>query len=67
DLPRIVAPTLVIGARDDAVTPAYFSEELGRLIPNAKVVILPAGGHFFPITRAEEFRRLVLDFLQQET
>ena len=63
DLARITAPTLVIGARDDVVTPAYYSEALGRLIPGARTVILPEGGHFFPVLAAGEFRRLVADFL----
>lgn len=65
-LAQITAPTLVIGARDDLVTPDYFSEELGRLIPGAKTVILPRGGHFFPVTEAEAFRHHVLDFLRQD-
>ncbi len=65
ELGRIAAPTLVIGAEDDAVTPAYFSEELGRLIPGAETAILAGGGHFFPVTAAEEFRRLLLDFLER--
>lgn len=65
DVPRIAAPTLVIGARDDIVTPAYFSEELGRLIPGAETVILPEGGHFFPVSAAEEFRRIAVEFLKR--
>ncbi len=63
DLGRIRAPTLVMGARDDMVTPAYFSEELGRAIPGAETVILPDGGHFFPVAREAGFRRHVLRFL----
>ena len=63
ELGRITAPTLVFGARDDIVTPVYYSEELGRLIPNAETVILPDGGHFYPIVHAEAFRDTVLDFL----
>ncbi len=65
DLARIAAPTLVVGAKDDAVTPAYFSEELGRLIPGAETMILAGGGHFFPVSAAAEFRRLLLDFLER--
>lgn len=65
DLPCIAAPTLVIGARDDMVTPAYYSEELGRLIPGAETAILPKGGHFFPVLAPEEFRRVLLDFLER--
>jgi aminoacrylate hydrolase len=63
DLHRIAVPTLVIGARDDTVTPAWFSEDIGRLIPRAETVVLPRGGHFFPVTEADAFRRLVLEFL----
>ena len=63
ELGRIAAPTLVMGARDDITTPAYFSEELGRLIPNAETVILETGGHFFPIVEGAAFRRHVLGFL----
>jgi aminoacrylate hydrolase len=63
ELDRISAPTLVVGARDDMVTPVYYSEELGRLIPGAEIVLLDAGGHFFPVSAAAEFRRTLLAFL----
>ena len=63
ELGGIAAPTLILGARDDTVTPIYFSEALSDLIPGAETAILEAGGHFFPISAAEEFRGLVLGFL----
>ena len=63
DLGRISAPTLVVGARDDMVTPIYYSEALAGLIPGAETAILEAGGHFFPVSAAEAFRGLVLDFI----
>jgi aminoacrylate hydrolase len=63
ELGRIAAPTLVVGARDDMVTPIYYSEALAELIPGAETAILEAGGHFFPIAAAEAFRGLLLDFL----
>ncbi len=47
DLGRLLPPTLVIGARDDAVVPPHLSEDLARRIPGAKTVFLPFGGHFF--------------------
>jgi len=62
-LHRIEAPTLVLGARDDIVTPAYYSEELGRVIPGAVLEIFPAGGHFFPQLFPDRFLRSVVDFL----
>jgi aminoacrylate hydrolase len=63
ELGNITAPCLVMGARDDMITPAYFSEELGRLIPTAETVILPMGGHFFPLSQPEPFRNHVTRFL----
>ncbi len=63
ELARIGAPTLVIGARDDMITPYYYSEELAALIPDARLVTFSTGGHFFPITHAEEYRLAVVDFL----
>lgn len=63
ELGKIGCPTLVIGARDDITTPAYFSEELGRLIPNAETVILDTGGHFFPLVEGEAFRTHTMAFL----
>jgi aminoacrylate hydrolase len=63
DLHRVAAPTLVIGALDDMVTPAYLSDDLVRAIPGAERLMLADGGHFFPVTRAEEFIDAVLRFL----
>jgi aminoacrylate hydrolase len=59
----IRCPTLAVGARDDQVTPAYFTEEIGRLIPDCRTVILPYGGHFFPNALPDVYQRLVIDFL----
>ena len=63
DLPALKHKTLVVGARDDAVTPAYLSEELGRLIPDAETVIFPNGGHFFPALHHARFREILTGFL----
>jgi aminoacrylate hydrolase len=66
-LGRIKAPTLVIGAEDDIITPAYFSEELARLIPGAEIKIFPRGGHSLTQVRAREFSQAVLPFLASHT
>ena len=62
-LPKIRAKTLAICARDDAVTPYYFTEELVRLIPGARAHALADGGHFYPIVHGPEFRRVLSSFL----
>jgi aminoacrylate hydrolase len=67
ELKRIRTPTLVIAAQDDVVTPAYFSEELARLIPSAEVKFFPQGGHCFTQVMCREFNQAVLPFLMAHT
>jgi len=64
ELGRIRTPTLVIAARDDTLTPAYFSETLARLIPGSRLTLLDRGGHACSRTMADEFNRHVLEFLE---
>jgi len=63
ELGRIAAPTLVVCARDDNQTPAYFSEALASAIPGARLVLLDGGAHAASRVRPAEFNKLVLDFL----
>ena len=60
---RIASPTLVIAARDDAVTPSYFSEHLAAAIPDARLLLLPTGGHFYNHCAQAEFEQAVEAFL----
>lgn len=63
ELARITTPTLVLCAKDDFITPAYFSEELARKIPGAKLVVLPEGGHCASETALEAFNGALLQYL----
>src|SRR5690348_6568604 len=63
ELQKVRSRTLAICARDDTVTPLYFTEELVRLIPDARAYVLPDGGHLFPRVHGEEFRRVMTCFL----
>ena len=63
DLPRFTTPTLVICARDDFLTPPYFSKALAGAIPGARLKILERGGHCVSETAVEDFNRAVLEFL----
>ena len=56
----ITLPTLIQGAEDDLIVPAFLQRELAGLMPNASVRILPSGGHFFPVTRTPTFVDTVL-------
>ncbi len=65
DLPRIAAPTLALCARDDRITPPYFTQALGGLIPGARTVVVPGGGHFLPRTAPRLFLHHVQPFLSR--
>ena len=67
ELARIRTPSLIVAAQDDIVTPAYFSEELARLIPGAEAKFFAQGGHCFTQVMAREFNQAVLPFLEAHT
>lgn len=62
-LHRINTPTLVICAKDDFLTPAYFSNDLAARIAGAKLHLLEKGGHGAAVTAPDEFLAPVLSFL----
>jgi aminoacrylate hydrolase len=66
DLGRIQTPTLILSADNDSITPTYYSEALARAIPGASLQVLHGGGHAFTKTRADQFNRLALAFLQEQ-
>ncbi len=62
-LKDITAPTLVVtGADDTTVSPAR-QMLLAQSIPGARQVVLEGAGHAVSVDRADEFNRLLLDFL----
>lgn len=64
-LHKIRAPTLVTCAKDDFLTPPYYSEELAANIPNALLSFISKGGHACSVTNPEEFNDLALNFFQE--
>ena len=58
-------PTLVICGRRDRLTPPRFHRELAAEIPNAHLVTIPYGSHFVMAESAEQFNRIVLQFLAE--
>jgi aminoacrylate hydrolase len=63
-LPGVKHRTLVVCAKDDMVTPAYFSEELSVRMPNATLALMERGGHFAPAAEAAEYNGIVRAFLR---
>ncbi len=63
ELADIKAPCLVVGAQDDQLTSCHMQREVAERIPGARFELFPHGGHFFPVTQADAYNALILDFL----
>jgi pimeloyl-ACP methyl ester carboxylesterase len=61
-LRRLRCPTLVVAGEEDRLIPPKNSRILARLIPDARLVLLPGAGHAFPLERRSELIRLLTDF-----
>lgn len=61
-LSAIDVPTLVVCARDDRQTPAYFSAALAAAIPTAEYSLIDYGGHACSRTVPDEFNQIVADY-----
>lgn len=65
DLHRIACPTLVVGAEDDQIVPAFMQRDLAGRIAGAALRLLPSGGHFFTVTRRQDFVGIVDSWLRE--
>jgi len=61
-LGSINCPVLVITADQD-YTPVAIKEEYTKLIPNAKLIIIPDAHHATPVEQPEKFNAVLMDFL----
>jgi pimeloyl-ACP methyl ester carboxylesterase len=59
DAASIAAPCLVLGARDDVIVPAFLQDELAAALPGCTQIMLETGGHFFPVSRTQDFAATV--------
>ena len=66
-LAGITAPTLVVVGEQDLLTPPWIVREVADAIPGARFEIIRGDGssHVMPIERADDFNRLVSDFLAE--
>lgn len=62
---NIKCPTLIMGAKQDLITPFHHSEYLHQNIPNSKFVAIPEAGHNAIYSHPEFIARELLLFLQQ--
>lgn len=56
-------PCLVVGARDDQVVPLHLQQALAERVPGARLEILAAGGHFFPVSALPRYVEIVQQWL----
>ena len=57
-------PTLLVAGAEDAITPPACLEAAEEVIPDAKLLIVPAAGHMVPLEQPEVFNAAVLEFLR---
>jgi pimeloyl-ACP methyl ester carboxylesterase len=62
---RIKASALVVTGSEDRVVPPESSKRLAEEIPNSRIVTLEGTGHLLFIEKAEEFNKIVLNFLHE--
>ena len=55
------APTLVLAAAEDVLTPVLLSREIATAIPGARLTVLPRGSHAVQIEDPEAFNAAVLE------
>lgn len=63
ELQAVTVPTLVIWGEDEAFFPLAHGERAARLIPNARLEVIPGAGHLPFMEKPEEFCRLAEGFL----
>ena len=63
-LTKVKTPTFVLFGENDKVVPPANADLLVSKLPNARKVILPDAGHFFPIEVPEAASRAVIDFIK---
>ncbi|WP_436774615.1 alpha/beta fold hydrolase [Yinghuangia sp. YIM S09857] len=61
---RTTVPTLIIHGRDDRVVSYEVSLQLLALVPDSRLVLLNRCGHWVMIEHADEFNRLMADFVR---
>jgi len=64
-LSEIKAPTLIVVGKDDKVCPLSVAEEMHRLIPDSRLVILDKCGHIPMYERRVELNRELENFISQ--
>ena len=64
-LPFLNVPTLILGGDRDKIVPLINMKMIHRAMPNARLHVVPGGGHLFIISRLPEIMPIVRGFLEE--
>lgn len=64
-LPAVKAPTLVVRGARDVIVPQRWAEEVVRLLPDARLEVVPRGAHVVNWDSADELALLTRRFLEE--
>ena len=67
ELRTIRCPTLVVAGKEDWSTPPEEHELIAARVPGAQLAVVPSTSHTVPEEASEEFNRMTLEFLDQNT
>jgi len=62
-LTRVAVPTLVVHGREDPLIPVAAGEDTARLVPGAKLAVVPGMGHNIPEALGATIARIVVNFV----
>ena len=62
-LPQIRAKTLVLWGAGDRIVAVDYGKKFARLIPGARLEVIPECGHLIPLEKPAEFHGAVTEFL----
>ena len=64
-LHKITAPTLIIGGKQDSVTPQKFQEDMHQLIVNSELLMVPYGSHCTQLDMPDLVNLKIEKFLEE--
>jgi 3-oxoadipate enol-lactonase len=67
ELTAIKCPTLIITGEDDTAQPPFRSEHMARVIPNSRLVRIPACGHSSSLEQPEAVTQAMRELIEKTT
>ncbi|XP_013855119.1 valacyclovir hydrolase [Austrofundulus limnaeus] len=64
-LPLISCPTLIVHGEKDPMVPGFHPQYLHKHIKGSRLQLMPEGKHNLHLRYAEQFNKLVEDFLEE--